>query len=1099
MSPSLPEFCRLLSLMLLTLLIIPNANAEVTTQQRLTLDMQLDGELIATDVIGYRHQQSLLLPLGVVVEKLGFPIELNPVAGSGRGWTISRERDFELDINSAAVTIDGSRSVIPANSVYSANNEIYVELSQLSNWFPIDFSFNQSRMRVELEALETLPIQTRHEGKHPVTFNQTAVHTRQHALPYPARSLPTTDLSLDYRVRRHGTENKPDFSGGYALITNNELPFISSEFYLRGDESDLLDGARLSVSRTDANKGLLGPLRASRIKVGDLNTVEIPLYEGGNQELGIKFENSDLEHEYSFDTTDFRGDLLPNWEVELYRNNLLIGYLMTPENGRYVFSNIPLYYGNNDFELIFYGPNGQIRRISRSHFVGPGMLQKGKAIYQFSLSEQGEQLFDLQEDEVARNPRLSAKIDYGLNDKFSLGAALHSVELGDRRHHYLNLGLRGALPGIFASLDTTQDSRGGGSYRLLLQKSLRGINLRASLALYDDFITEESYTSNNHLKSITSISASGQFAGIPIEFTLQDRDYENHRESILSNTLTAYINSAYLSHDLRYIRLESTADESEMVEGTLQLSKHLAPLFLRGRLDYSIYPDERIDSLFISALLNLEDRLSMNFDFTHNIDGDDLNHYSAGINWRSDALIVTPSIAFSSDGDYTGMVSANLALGYQPIQDSEIDSRERNHHGTITATVFEDSNNNGTLDSGERGVAGVSIRGAAGEQVSRSDRSGHLYMTNLPTDTPIDIELDIASIKDAYLLPQHESHTITLTAGKLTRLDFPLTPTGEIDGTLLLQQSDGNRSPLPNVVVELFDANNRLVQRQRSAFDGFYRFYMLPLGEYNVKLVANDAMQIIKQPTTLAITDKGTTLNNSDIILGASHPKATQTQSPGKAAATTEKQPNRYRPIITSKQETTPITVAKREPQPLQVKRTAGKISLQLGSFSAQAQAERSWKAIQQRHPTLTQDLHASINSALINGSRYYRITTKEQMSRASAEQYCARFKAAKQACVPALTAEKEPSTVRKPDLGGFTLQLGSYTSHARAESGWSSISEKVKVTLKNYSHRVLAHTEGRVTLYRLTLAPGGSEASARDLCNRVKGLGQPCLPLALK
>jgi hypothetical protein len=68
------------------------------------------------------------------------------------------------------------------------------------------------------------------------------------------------------------------------------------------------------------------------------------------------------------------------WDAELYRNGQLLGYVSESLDGRYEFE-VPLVYGNNDLEVVLYGPQGQIRHETQSIPVGFASVAPGKLEY----------------------------------------------------------------------------------------------------------------------------------------------------------------------------------------------------------------------------------------------------------------------------------------------------------------------------------------------------------------------------------------------------------------------------------------------------------------------------------------------------------------------------------------------------------------------------------------------------------------------------------------------------------------------------------------------------------------------------------------------
>ena len=49
---------------------------------------------------------------------------------------------------------------------------------------------------------------------------------------------------------------------------------------------------------------------------------------------------------------------------------------------------------------------------------------------------------------------------------------------------------------------------------------------------------------------------------------------------------------------------------------------------------------------------------------------------------------------------------------------------------------------------------------------------------------PVDVDIDVSSIKDPMLSPAKDGYRVTTRPGDVAKLDFPLVATSEIDGTI---------------------------------------------------------------------------------------------------------------------------------------------------------------------------------------------------------------------------------------------------------------------------------------------------------------------------
>lgn len=95
----------------------------------------------------------------------------------------------------------------------------------------------------------------------------------------------------------------------------------------------------------------------------------------------------------------------------------------------------------------------------------------------------------------------------------------------------------------------------------------------------------------------------------------------------------------------------------------------------------------------------------------------------------------------------------------------------------------------------------------------------------------------------------------------------------------------------------------------------------------------------------------------------------------------------------------------------------------------------------------------------------------------------------------PAPTPKTEaPKPAPAPASGsgsGSHVQLGAFSSEARARTAWKALSGRFSYLAGHEPQIVPAARDGK-TLYRLRIAPG-STAAARDLCGRLKVAGEAC------
>ncbi len=212
------------------------------------------------------------------------------------------------------------------------------------------------------------------------------------------------------------------------------------------------------------------------------------------------------------------------------------------------------------------------------------------------------------------------------------------------------------------------------------------------------------------------------------------------------------------------------------------------------------------------------------------------------------------------DGSATlGPDDLTVDLGYQPIGTGSIGDlvwRDDNGDGyhqsgepglaNITVSLYEDSNGNGVIDSGDALVA-----------TTPTDSSGNYLFTGLPAgDYLVDVDTTDADLPtDGYgnryvLSTDNDPHAVTLAAGQeYLDADWGFT-TGGIIGDLIWRDDDAqgdqdlNEPGISGVTVRLYNDVNEngtydpgtdtLYGSEVTDADGYYEFTGLPAGDYVV-------------------------------------------------------------------------------------------------------------------------------------------------------------------------------------------------------------------------------------------------------------------------
>nr|NJM02978.1 carboxypeptidase regulatory-like domain-containing protein [Desulfobacula sp.] len=862
-----------------------NPRSQVSKENPLVLSLEYENHVLNSGLLGYGDSERLFLPLGEISRTLDFSIEVNSAQGTASGWFVAEDRAFSLDLSRLEVSADGKKMHIPKDGVAVADGEIYVDAGLLSQWFPVDFSYDFSHQAVRIMPREKLAFQQRMEREQAWKLSGGS-QAHDPVLPrvyseYGLFSPPFVDMGLTTSYTK-GSKADDEFSSGFEsgfyLLSKGDLAGMTSEIYLSGEDQDGLENSRLTLRRDDPDARLLGPLKATSVSAGDIRTADFPILGGGETEKGIALSNENLNRSRNFDTTFFEGNLPPGWQVEVYRNNMLVGTQRVGEEGKYNFEDIPIYYGKNDFRLKFYGPQGQEREETKRIDVGGDLLKKGSGEYALSLTQKDVQVYEPDKIGHTRDEeslKLNARYDYGLAKNLSVGGGVSSQEVDKERHHYINLGAKGNLEGISLGGDYIHDTEGGDAVEMLAQTGLGKLDLNLRQRFYRDFTEDNGAGVSDPLKSETGVSVSGALEGegntplLPFTLTYRDIQRENAHYGILGSRISSNIRNMHLNNYLQWTESNALSGDHPVLDGSFQAITQVGNLRVRGKLDYALDPRTEIESAEISGFLNLDKDLSTEVILKKDME-EDVNEGILRLNWNNGKIAVSPQVSYDSEGEMTAFLSFSTSLGREPRSKKiHASSAGMADGGAASVKVYHDKNNNQAFDPGDEALPGVSVKAVQSYREAETDENGVAFLTLLPKNKPTDLVLDKDTLEDPFLEPSAQGVSMAPRPGHVQEIEIPVVTTGEIDGTLLTGTEDGREIPVANASVQLVDGSGKVAQTVRSEHDGFYYFQKVFPGTYSIRIDPGDSSQAGKtsRAVSVDIDPQGTLVSGKDIFL----------------------------------------------------------------------------------------------------------------------------------------------------------------------------------------------------------------------------------------
>jgi hypothetical protein len=839
--------------------------------EELLFELRLGNAVLSPAIPGIKQGTSVLLPLGEIVSAVEFPIAIDPRAGRASGWFIREAQSFALDLDSGMATVAGERKPVPRGAVARDADDLLIDARVLTDWFGIDFSIDLTNLAITLAPRQRLPVQERLDRQNRMAGavtgqqHQASIMPRRET-PYRAADWPMADLSLtSYTVGGPGA--KPLTGARYSILGAGDVGYLNSLFFVGGERNQLrpdwIDNARLTLRRQDPDGRL--PLGATSAELGEIRTARVPIAGTAGFERGARLTNQPLAPIGRFDRTDIVGEAPPGWDVELYRNGTLSGAQRVGPDGRYLFPDIDLFLGTNEFRIVLYGPQGQVREETRSIPLGLGMTAPGRIDYDLTVSQKNQPFYrrNLVRQPDTGTPRVAATAAYGLSEGLSLSFGGQSMIVEDGRSSLVQAGLMGQAAGVLAGVNAVADNGGGYGYEVIGQTAIGGSNLRLSHQSVADLAIGTASERSDSQRMLATLFGNIDPFGTPVFYGLSagvQQEAGGSREGIAGLQLGSVIGRTSLFNTIQWSSEDRTGRGGDQVTGTVQANMPIGDVFVRGFARYEAVPQPDLTLAGASARVPFTPTLTGEFGVNSNFVRKGTTA-TASLDWDAGFARIGPRVDVTDGGVFAAQIEVNFSLAREPRSGSiAMDSQPRATTGGVSVRVFEDKRHDGVFGPEDVPIAGVRVQAPQSQLQGITDERGVAFLPGAPVNAPTDVLVDAATLPDVHQRPADPGVAIVPRAGVVDRIDVPVIRTAEIQGTVYGPDDQGKTVPLRAVRLHLKDGKGETVASQTTAFDGIYYFADVAPGRYTLEIDRLDAERrglAAPVPQTVAIPDNG--------------------------------------------------------------------------------------------------------------------------------------------------------------------------------------------------------------------------------------------------
>jgi hypothetical protein len=742
------------------------------------------------------------------------------------------------------------RVPVPAADLTPSPDGPCLAIAAFARLLPVTVRHDEANLRISMDASEPLPVIARLDraerrrqalrGAEPARPQFPRI-----ANPWGLAGLPTIDLALAGEAGSRG-----GFLAGQAEMIG-DLAGMTARARLAGD-SNGQTSIRLALGRDSEAADQLGFLHARSFAVGDVNAPAQPLIGVASSGRGIVISNRPTWRADLFDQIELRGPLPRGWDAELHRDDRLVAVFDTPDaSGDYVFANVPLRAGANNYVVRLFGPHGEIEERPFSRFVGSELNPENEWVYSAGVVDSGVPLLGPPAPtQTALGKVAFATVEHGISGGVSMRFDVRAPL--DGGGPALAAGVHAALLGGFGSLLVAGDGGGRPAVALRGVRQWGRTNIRFDIEDYGDLNGPSLPSAVSELAREFGISAETRVAlgrrSLPLLTGWRHSiDRGGNRLDRVDASLALALGEWRFSHGAS---LEQRSGDAPIVLGNMAVARAVGNWRLRGGIDISASDGLRLRQIGLSAgRASLRGNLGVDLGWDAqrgiaSITATAQRHFGgfslgAGAGYGMNGWRIGLSLAAALFPDRRGYHLAAAGIG---------------RSGTLQPHVFEDVDGDGVQGPGEPDIAGASfiVDSSVRREATASD--GRVRIGGLMPNSRVDMEVQLASLPDLRLRPVQPGLTAVVRPGQVLDVAVPLRQTGEIEAQVETVNGDVRR-PLPGIEVALVDAAGKRFAVTRSDFEGLAYFDGVPPGDWRLEAAHAAPVPVTLSAETLLVSD----------------------------------------------------------------------------------------------------------------------------------------------------------------------------------------------------------------------------------------------------
>lgn len=788
------------------------------------------GKLIMSDeLFAYQEEGKQYLPMQLLAELLMLPVQFDADTSSLSGWYLSPEKTIDVSNNLMMFWGNGNDCSIKNTRVFYDDWDLYLDTRVIEQMFGLKIVFEASRQRFTIAESASVPLSQIQERK------------RRYEI-FTAQQEQNNRLKVKAIKREDAMIGDLAMSLDLGIVSQQKLDIKKSQvegfIQARTDIGGHNVYVGYSWSETDevVNAYIEKTLADSWVKhyrIGSIESHSMPLISESSEGVGIRVTAGEgFIEDFRYITVE--GEVEPDWDVELYRNNSLISIQRVGSDARYRFTQVPYYMGLNQYQLRFFGPNGETRSESFSKMLDNSVLDKGSL--GFSYGSMVREQDDLQQHYLNAN--------WAVTDSLTTGVTIVKQEIAEDDWltiPKISINLLGGTNLIQVNYADTGDGFATG---VIIQGSGGDIDWLADWEFFDDFSSWEN--PEDRLNQQALLNLSGSFARSDLSWSLSG----NWKDHALANDylqFNALISGQYqrisYSNELRW---QSSLNENR-IYNRVAASGRVDAWYFRSYLDLAVAPELEVNQWVLNANSSISERLNYQVELNYHPQNDDPFSVRNSIAYLFDHSALRLVIDTHSDGDWFAQLRWNSSLLWQPETNLWLlDRISFLNTGAVKIIAFQDDNADGVFNNNELAVSGLSFSGHS-QSDNTTNKKGELLITHLQTTRPQRLLLNELSLPDPFLVPLAIAITVNPHPGNIQEILYPVLYTAELEGNVTRRDA-GKLIPAMGMLVTIRNQALNREYKTRVEYDGVFIFDRVIPGRYQIFIEDKLTADLVLQP-----------------------------------------------------------------------------------------------------------------------------------------------------------------------------------------------------------------------------------------------------------